>query len=438
MQIISIVGSGSRGDVQPYLALGKGLQAAGYSVRLLTSDDFETLVTEAGLDFGSTGEGAQARVQSKEWRETLDGGNFLKILSKMRAEMKTVAAAGAERLPPLLAGSDLIITGMAGISGTVSIAERFKIPMLQAHVFPFTPTRAFPSPLVPKLPVGGPLNYLSFQVTRQMFWQNFKVSDVETRKALGMSKAPFWGHFRALDKQPTPLLYGYSPHVLPRPGDWPASHHVTGYWFLDEPASWSPPAELVDFLDAGPPPVYIGFGSMGSRNPEEAGRIVLGALARAGQRGVIAAGWGGLSVDDLPETVHAVGELPHSWLFPRMAAVVHHGGAGTTAAGVRAGVPSIIVPFMGDQPFWGQRVVDLGVGPAPIPRKQLTAERLGDAITQATADAGTRQRAAELGRQIRAENGVERAVHLIKQFDHRFPNGDSSSSRPQPERASTR
>ncbi len=438
MQNISIVASGSRGDVQPYVALGKGLRNAGYSVRLLTSDDFEALVTEAGLGFASTGSSTQDRVQGEEWQQVMESGNFLKIMAKMRTELKKAGAKMAQKLPPLIEGSDLVVTGMAGIGGTFSIAERFGIPLVETHVFPFTPTRAFPSPLVPKLPLGRLLNSLSFQVTRQLFWQNFRGNDGTMRKTLGMSRPPFWGPFRKLEQMRVPLLYGYSPHVLPRPGDWPASHHVTGYWFLDEPASWSPPADLVDFLEAGEPPVYIGFGSMGSRNPEEAGRIALGALARAGQRGVIAAGWGGLSVDDLPETVHAVGELPHSWLFPRMAAVVHHGGAGTTAAGVRAGVPSIIVPFMGDQPFWGQRVVDLGVGPAPIPRKQLTAERLGDAITQATADAGTRQRAAELGRQIRAENGVERAVHLIKQFDHRFPNGDSSSSCPQPERASTR
>ena len=436
MQNISIVASGSRGDVQPYVALGKGLKAAGYGVRLLTSDDFEALVTEAGLGFASTGSSTQARVQSEEWQQVMESGNFLKIMAKMRTESKMAGAKMAQTLPPLIEGSDLIVTGMAGIGGTFSIAERFGIPLVETHVFPFTPTRAFPSPLVPKLPLGGPLNSLSFRMTRQLFWQNFRGNDSTMRKTLGMSRPPFWGPFHKLEQMRVPLLYGYSPHVLPRPSDWPNHHHVTGYWFLDEPAGWTPTADLVDFLEAGEPPVYIGFGSMGSRNPEEAGRIALEALARTGQRGVLAAGWGGLSVGELPQTVHAISAIPHSWLFPRMAAVVHHGGAGTTAAGLRAGVPSILVPFMGDQPFWGKRVADLGVGPAPIPRKQLTGDRLAGAITQAATDAAMRRRTAELGQQIRAEDGVKRAVDLIEQFGNHFSNRDSASSRQQQERAS--
>ncbi len=416
MQNISIVASGSRGDVQPCVALGKGLRNAGYSVRLLTSDDFEALAAEAGLGFASTGSSTQDRVQSDEWQQVMESGNFLKIMAKMRVESKKAGAKMAQALPPLLDTSDLIVTGMAGIGGTFSVAERFEIPLVETHVFPFTPTRAFPSPLVPKLPLGGLLNHLSFQVTRQLFWQNFRGNDGTMRKTLGMSRPPFWGPFHKLEQMRVPLLYGYSSHVLPRPSDWPAHHHVTGYWFLDEPKDWSPPAALVDFLEAGPPPVYIGFGSMGSRDPEAAGRIALEALAQSGQRGVLAAGWGGLSVGGLPQTVHAISGMPHSWLFPRMAAVVHHGGAGTTAAGLRAGVPSIIVPFMGDQPFWGKRVADLGVGPAPIPRKRLTVERLAAAITQAVSDAAMQQRAATLGQQIRAEDGVGRAVELIKRY----------------------
>lgn len=416
MQNISIVASGSRGDVQPYVALGTGLRNAGYSVRLLTSDDFEALVTEAGLSFASTGSSTQARVQSEEWQRVIESGNFLKIMAKMRVELKKEGAKKAQTLPPLLKESDLIVTGMAGIGGTFSIAERFGIPLVETHVFPFTPTRAFPSPLVPKLPLGGPLNQLSFHVTRQLFWQNFRGNDAVMRRALGLSRPPFWGPFRKLKQTRIPLLYGYSNHVLPRPSDWPAHYHVTGYWFLDEPDDWSPPADLLDFLDAGPPPVYIGFGSMGSRNPEEAGRIALAALAQSGQRGVLAAGWGGLHVGDLPQTVHAISGLPHSWLFPHMAAVVHHGGAGTTAAGLRAGVPSIVVPFMGDQPFWGKRIADLGVGPTPIPRKRLTVERLAGAIEQAVSNATMRQRAATLGQQIRAEDGVARAVDLIERY----------------------
>jgi sterol 3beta-glucosyltransferase len=191
---------------------------------------------------------------------------------------------------------------------------------------------------------------------------------------------------------------------------------VTGYWFLDPAEDWMPAPALVDFLAAGPPPVYVGFGSMSSRKPEETTALILGALARTGQRGIIHAGWGGMQRADLPDSVLMIDGVPFSWLFPRVAVVVHHGGAGTTSAGLRAGVPAVVVPFFGDQPYWGQRVADLGVGPAPIPRKKLTAERLAQAIQVAVTDHAMRQRAAELGTKIRAEDGVACAVAVVEQM----------------------
>jgi UDP:flavonoid glycosyltransferase YjiC (YdhE family) len=153
---------------------------------------------------------------------------------------------------------------------------------------------------------------------------------------------------------------------------------------------------------------------MSSRNPEATANLIVDALARAGQRGIIHAGWGGLQRTELPGSVLMINGAPFSWLFPRVAAVVHHGGAGTTSAGLRAGVPSVVVPFFGDQPFWGQRVADLGVGPAPIPRKKLTAERLAEAIRTAVTDEAMRGRAAELGARIRAEDGVANAVAVVE------------------------
>jgi UDP:flavonoid glycosyltransferase YjiC (YdhE family) len=209
------------------------------------------------------------------------------------------------------------------------------------------------------------------------------------------------------------VLYGYSPHVIPPPPDWGADTHVTGYWFLDPPSGWTPPPALHEFLAAGPPPVYVGFGSMSSRNPQATAKLVLDALGAAGQRAVLLAGWSGLRPADLPDSVLMVDSVPFAWLFPRMAAVVHHGGAGTTAAGLRAGVPSIVVPFFGDQPYWGRRVAELGVGPAPIPRKRLTVEVLAGAIDRAVTDPVLRRRAAELGVRIRVEDGVARAVGVV-------------------------
>lgn len=416
MTEIAIVASGTRGDVQPYVALGKGLKGAGYTVRVVTSDNFEKLVKEAGLTFCGVGISNEEIIQSEEWRALIDSGNFLAISARMQRELAARAVDMARKTRDLLPGSDLVLAGMGGLGGAFSMADQLKIPAMQAYVLPFTPTREFPSPLVPKLPLGRLLNRPSFHVTRQILWQSIRAADAATRKLLGMAKGSFWGPFSALTARKVPALYGYSRHVLPRPADWPAEHQVTGYWFLDPPASWTPPADLVRFLEAGEPPVYIGFGSMKSREAEEAGQIALDALARSGQRGVLASGWGGLELSELPENVHLISALPHSWLFPRMAAIVHHGGAGTTAAALQAGVPSIVIPFFGDQPFWGQRVYDLGVGPAPIPRKKLTGPRLAEAITTAVTGAAMRHRASDLGRQIRSEDGIATAVELVERF----------------------
>lgn len=195
-----------------------------------------------------------------------------------------------------------------------------------------------------------------------------------------------------------------------------AHNRITGYWSLDEAPDWRPPARLVEFLESGPPPVYVGFGSMAHRNPQQTTQLVHKALQRSGQRGVLATGWGALSGAQWPHTsdLFMLDSIPHSWLFPRMAAVVHHGGSGTTGAGLRAGVPSVLVPHAGDQPFWARRVADLGVGPRPIPRRRLTAERLAAAIARAVRDEEMRARAAAVGQRIRAEDGVGQAIGIIE------------------------
>jgi sterol 3beta-glucosyltransferase len=201
---------------------------------------------------------------------------------------------------------------------------------------------------------------------------------------------------------------------LPQPLDWSKNNHVTGYWYLDDQSNWQPPAALLDFLASGPPPVYVGFGSMQTRNPEEMTAKVLQALAKAKQRGILVSGWGGISQTALPDEVFKIDAVPHDWLFPQLAAVVHHGGAGTMAASLRAGIPSVMIPFFGDQPFWGRRYHTLGIIPKPIPQKQLTVERLAAAIKNVTSDEAIRPRVAALSARICAEDGVARAVEILQ------------------------
>jgi sterol 3beta-glucosyltransferase len=416
MQILAIA-LGSQGDVQPYVALGKGLQAAGHHVRVMTHLNFETLVKGQGLEFCPVKGNVQEIISSPEMRKLLEQGNFLKInayTSKI-AQEAAIDWTGAGLLA--CKGIDLIIVGIGGLNVAVALAEKLQIPILPAFLFPFTPTRAFPGILLPSSlsKLGGTFNWLSHLVVQQLLWQGFRKADRLSRSnVLNLPAASFWGPYKSPILKRYPTIYGFSPSVIPKPEDW-QNTEVVGDWFL-EAIDWSPPAELVAFLNNGAPPVYIGFGSMGIQDPEATAELILEAIDRTGQRAILQSGWGGLRKADLPDHVFLVNSAPHSWLFPRMAAIVHHGGAGTTAASLRAGVPTIVVPFFGDQPFWGQRVANLGVGPAPIPRKQLTAEKLAQAIDRAVTDLVMRQRAKELGQKIQQEDGVASFVAIVNRI----------------------
>jgi sterol 3beta-glucosyltransferase len=416
---IAIIALGSQGDVQPYVALAKGLKEAGHTVRLVTQENFGKLVGSHGLAFYPVSGNVQAVIESPEMRSLLEKGNFLAINAHTAKIIQRVAIDWAKEGLAACQGMDLLIAGVGGQNVARALSEKLQIPLLRAYVFPFTPTSAFPGVLFPQSisSLGGAVNRLSHHLMRQIMWQGFRKADRLAREQVfDLPAAPFFGSDNLPQFQQYPTLYGFSPSVIPKPADW-HNTEVTGYWFLDESADWTPPADLIAFLQAGPPPVYIGFGSMGSRKPEETADLVLNAIAHTRQRAILLSGWGGLQKSDLPETVFMVGSVPHSWLFSKVAAVVHHGGAGTTAAGLRAGIPSIVIPFFGDQLFWGQRVAKLGVGSKPIPRKQLTVERLARAIQTAVTDQPMIQRAADLGAKIQAENGIAKAVSIIQEIE---------------------
>jgi UDP:flavonoid glycosyltransferase YjiC (YdhE family) len=221
-------------------------------------------------------------------------------------------------------------------------------------------------------------------------------------------------------KRPEPssgTLYAYSRHVVPVPPDWGNDVLVSGYWFLDEDG-WRPPSDLLAFLEGGEPPIYIGFGSMPGLDPDRTSRLIFEALERAGKRGLLATGGGALRAENPPPNVHVIASAPHAQLFPHVSAAVHHGGAGTTAAALRAGIPAVICPFFGDQPFWARRVQELGAGPPALNRKQLTAETLAAAIKLMDGPK-IRGRAAEIGAHIRNEDGISSAVAFIEQAGHR-------------------
>jgi UDP:flavonoid glycosyltransferase YjiC (YdhE family) len=309
--------------------------------------------------------------------------------------------------------ADMIIYHPKALAGR-HIAEARRIPGILAHPAPlFSPTREFPSPIVPFADLGPWLNRRSHGALVGLTLAFYR-SMIGRWRSNVLGLPPAWDELR-LFGAPLPRLYGFSRHLLPPPADWDASSYVNGFWFHNRPATWAPPADLARFLEGGPPPVYIGFGSMAAEDAERKAAIAIAALERAGARGILARGAGGLSVANPPPSIHFVDSVPHDWLFERVAAVVHHGGAGTTAAGLRAGLPTVICPFFGDQPFWGRLVAAAGLGSQPIPQKRLTIDNLAQAIGSALNDGAMRRRAAEIGRRIRAEDGVGQAVAWIEE-----------------------
>jgi sterol 3beta-glucosyltransferase len=402
---IVILTIGTLGDVQPYVALGCGLQEQGHTVTIATLAEFETLVTGYGLQFSALRGDFLAAARTPQDNARMNPIQMVQSYRKM-ARLTLVDAWDSAR------EAQVFIYNPAAFGGD-AIAEKLGVPTFAAFPAPlYTPTREFPSPFFPFKNLG-PFNRLSHGLFARLGPALFRKSIAEWRwVTLGLPPA---GSETTLQGKPIPILYAYSPAVAPPPADWDDSAVVTGYWFLERPASWQPPGDLLAFLEGGPPPVYVGFGSMAMHNSARLTVSVLQALKLCGQRAVLASGWGGLTAENIPETVFVLDSAPHDWLFERVAAVVHHGGAGTTGAGLRAGRPTVVCPFVGDQAFWGRRVAALGVGPQPIPLLRLTTERLAAAIHFAVTDAGFRRRAGALRETIQAEDGVGKAVAYINE-----------------------
>lgn len=416
---ITIIALGTRGDVQPYVALGLGLKAAGHEVTLASLDLFEDFVTDYGLEFASLGSVSNKFKQGSTKERKRSTTPFHGLFGRVRFWRLLCSSLEASMVNTwnICQGTEAIIYSRLNLTA-YHVAESLKVPVIAAYTNPLTPTTAFPNPLYKlDFQLNGTLNWLTHVLEEQFRWQFARNKINQWRQeTLKLPPVNITGVYSRQQKQQIPILHCYSPHVIAKPPDWPNRAHVTGYWFLEGSSNWQPPKELLDFLAAGLPPVYIGFGSMSDRDPQALTKLALDALSKTGQRGILLTGWGALSNAELPDNVFKIDSAPHDWLFPKMAAVVHHGGAGTTAAGLRAGVPSVIIPFGADQPFWGEKVAELGVGTKPILRTKLTVESLAAAIRAATTNEAMKARARNLGEKIRSEDGVKTAVEIFHRY----------------------
>ena len=412
---ITISTIGSRGDVQPYIALGRGLAAAGSAVTLAADPMFESFVREYGLGFAPL---AADPMKALEYDISKVGNNPFKLFRWFASITEQIGEEYFQTYLEANRGADLMLFSSVAALVGVHVGAALNLPMISTTLQPVVPTRAYPysAGAIPPdwVPFRGALNKASYRTT---FWflyrMFFKMINRGREDVLGLPALP-WKVYAGLDLKAYPMLHGFSRHVIPKPPDYNENQIFTGYWFLDQEDDWQPSAELLHFLAEDPKPVYIGFGSMVDKEADELTALVVQALEISGQRAVLLGGWTDLGGAGLPDTILKVDSIPHDWLFPRVAAAVHHGGAGTTAASLRAGVPTVVAPFFADQPFWGWRVEQLGAGPKPVMRKKLTAAKLAAAIAQAVGDPQINRKAAALGEKIRAEDGVGSAVQAVE------------------------
>ncbi|KAJ4826730.1 hypothetical protein Tsubulata_020998 [Turnera subulata] len=429
LQIVMLI-VGTRGDVQPFVAIGKRLQDYGHRVRLATHSNFKEFVLTAGLEFFPLGGDPKVlagyMVKNKGFLPS--GPSEIPI---QRNQIKEIiySLLPACKDPDIDSGipfkADAIIANPPAY-GHTHVAEALKIPIHIFFTMPWTPTSEFPHPLSR---VKQPAGYrLSYQIVDSLIWLGIRdmINDLRKKK-LKLRPVTYLSGSQGSDSD-IPYGYIWSPHLVPKPKDWGPKIDVVGFCFLDLASNYVPPESLVKWLEAGPKPIYIGFGSLPVQEPEKMTQIIVEALEQTGQRGIINKGWGGLgNLAEPKDFIYSLDNCPHDWLFLQCKAVVHHGGAGTTAAGLKAACPTTIVPFFGDQPFWGDRVHARGVGPVPIPVDEFSLPKLVDAINFML-DPKVKERAVELASAMENEDGVAGAVKaFFKHLPRKKPDPEPAS-----------
>ncbi|RUR75342.1 glycosyltransferase [Chlorogloeopsis fritschii PCC 9212] len=423
---ITLLTWGSYGDVLPYVAFALELQRNGHVVQFVTTPDFQELITQRGIKFKP--------LDCKTWdidysifpdfeALSIDYGCgchqnpfvisrfFNRILIPFKDSFLPI-------IYDVCKGSEAIIFSPSAFPA-YDVVEKLGIPSCVASVVPMHPTRAFPNHFTPSsLGLGSTYNWFSHIFFHQLFWQYTRQPINQWRQEmLNLPPISLFSYpLKRMNQQKLPFLYGYSSAFLPKPTDWPDWTHITGYWFLDPVETWQPPVDLIKFLASGPPPVYIGFTSKGGWEPQYVRQIVLEALAISGHRGILLKDEDVSNQIDLPDNIFQIEWVPFEWLFPRMSAVVHHGGCGTNAYALSAGVPSIIIPNNYDNFLWANRAAELGLGLPPIHRKELSATTLAAAITTVINDKNMQAKATDMAKQIQAENGVKYAVEVFNSY----------------------
>jgi sterol 3beta-glucosyltransferase len=400
---------GSRGDVQPVIALALRLETYGHKCKIATHEAHRKFVEDNGLAFFPLAGDPKDLMALCVKNDMFSISFFKEALSKFTHFMADLLVTCWDACKT---DTDVILENPPCMAGP-SIAEKLGIPLIELFTIPWTRTTQFPNPFAVSSAASPIYNYSSFVAMEQGMFQPMRsILNKFRSQVLGL---PFLGitDYRIHSDRHIPFLYCWSPSVLPKPHDWPEYIDVTGYWFMEPDKNYKPDPKLVKWLEEGPKPIYIGFGSVTVEDPDGLTKTIFEAVKMSGARAVLSKGWGGMGADEYPDYIFPVDNVPHDWLFPRCAGTIQHGGAGTTAAALCAGIPTMIVPFFGDQFFWGKRIEDLGVGPTHMSIKNITVEKLSKSINALLTDQKMIQRAASIGEQIRSQDGVGRAVAAI-------------------------
>lgn len=414
---------GSRGDVQPYIALCKGLLAEGHRPRIATHAEFQDWIESHGIEFAHV-EGDPGELM----RLCIENGTFtLAFLREANAKFRGWLDELLDSAYRACEGSELLIESPSAMAG-IHIAEKLGIPYFRAFTMPWTRTRAYPHAFImPEHKMGGAYNYMTYVMFDNIFWKATAHQINRWRnKTLGLPNTGL----EKMQPNKVPFLYNFSSSVVAPPLDFSDWIRVTGYWFLDEGGEYEPPAALDAFIKKaradGKKLVYVGFGSIIVNNPAKMTQEVIDAVRKADVHCILSKGWSDrispgedpskARADEplMPPEIHVIKSAPHDWLFRQIDAAAHHGGSGTTGASLRAGVPTIIRPFFGDQYFFASRVEDLGVG---VWVKRWGTNSFGRALWEATRNERMIIKARVLGEHIRKVSsfpGRQRACEYVR------------------------
>jgi UDP:flavonoid glycosyltransferase YjiC (YdhE family) len=418
---ITIIGLGTRGDVQPLIPLAERLVQQQYDVTIATHDCFKQLIIDHNLKFCSAGGNPMEILESSAGQELLNSGsNPLLNVFRLVKLAKPIIIEIFQKVFWACSQTDIILGNDVALFLGHYLGKKLNVPHVQIHYYPLHATETMPN-------IYFNLNFLHnhkfiqkkiYRLTHFLYEKvfSFLMQSSISEACTTILNLPAVDSYSSALRQTPLTLCAFSPHIVPKPYDWNDRIHLTGYWFLNHEAEWKAPSQIEKFIKAGSAPIYIGLGSKPTENPKKMTDIIIEALCISGQRGILSTGWKGLSKNYEHENVLFTDYIPFDWLFPKMSMVVHAGGLGTTFCGIRAGIPNIVLPFFDDEPFWANRIHALGIGPKPIPFKEINAKKLAHAINEVISNPRIKKDASFFGKLIDAEKGVEKAVHILNEF----------------------